>query len=113
MMMGPGMGPGRWAVAMCDPRAAGLVDWRMERIERAIQPTDAQRDALNELKSCIDQGGREDSECVSTAISGDGNSTARVHGEASRDDVGGGQDRTTRFRCPLCVAHQRAKVGAR
>jgi hypothetical protein len=36
---------------MCDPRAAGLVEWRMERIERAIQPTEAQRGALNELKA--------------------------------------------------------------
>ena len=51
-MMGPGMmgrgGMGGIA-AMCDPRAAGLAEWRMERIERLISPNEAQRAALNEL----------------------------------------------------------------
>ena len=46
MMMGPGMGG---IAAMCDPRAAGLAEWRMERIERLISPNEAQRAALNEL----------------------------------------------------------------
>ena len=59
MMMGPGMmgggGPGfmrggSWG-AMCDPRAAGMAEWRMERIERLITPTDAQRAALNDLRT--------------------------------------------------------------
>ncbi len=54
MMMGPGMmgrgGMGGIA-AMCDPRAAGLAKWRMERIERLISPTEAQRAALNELRT--------------------------------------------------------------
>ena len=36
MMMGPGMmGMGGMA-AMCDPRGAGLAEWRMERIERLV-----------------------------------------------------------------------------
>ena len=51
MMMGPGMGSGRMGRGMCDPRAAGLAEWRIERIERAIQPTDAQRDALSQLRA--------------------------------------------------------------
>lgn len=47
MMMGPGMmGAGR-----CGPRASGLAEWRVERIERTVRPTDAQRGALNELKA--------------------------------------------------------------
>lgn len=58
MMMGPGMmgrgGPGfmggNWG-GMCDPRAAGMAEWRMERIERLITPTDAQRAALNDLRT--------------------------------------------------------------
>ena len=57
MMMGPGMmgwggrgGMGGMA-AMCDPRAAGLAEWRMERIERLVNPTEAQRAALNELRT--------------------------------------------------------------
>jgi len=53
MMMGPGMmGGGRGGMGMlCDPRAAGLAEWRMERIERIVQPTEAQRAALNDLKA--------------------------------------------------------------
>jgi hypothetical protein len=58
MMMGPGMmgrgGPGmmggNWG-AMCDPRAAGMAEWRMERIEKVVQPTEAQRAALNDLRT--------------------------------------------------------------
>ena len=55
MMMGPGMmgwGAGGSGMGMlCDPRAAGLAEWRMERIEQAVQPTEAQRAALNALKA--------------------------------------------------------------
>lgn len=51
MMMGPGMmGAGGFGF-MCNPRAAGLAEWRMERIEAAVRPTDAQRAALNELRT--------------------------------------------------------------
>ncbi len=52
MMMGPGMMS--WPLmgrAMCDPRAAGLAEWRMERIEQRVRPTDAQRPALEALKA--------------------------------------------------------------
>ena len=55
MMMGPGMmgwgGNGAGMGAVCDPRGAGLAEWRMERIERLITPNDAQRAALNELRT--------------------------------------------------------------
>lgn len=53
MMMGPGMmGGGRGGRAgMCDPRAAGMAEWRMDRIERLIKPTDAQRTALEGLRA--------------------------------------------------------------
>ncbi len=54
MMMGPGMMGWRGAGGMtglCDPRAAGMAEWRMERIERLVKPTDAQRAALNELRT--------------------------------------------------------------
>jgi hypothetical protein len=52
MMMGPGMmGPGKMGPGMCDPRAAGLAEWRIDAIERAVKPTDAQRNALNDLKA--------------------------------------------------------------
>jgi hypothetical protein len=52
MMMGPNMmGPEMMGIGMCNPRAAGLAEWRVELIERAVRPTDAQRGALNELKT--------------------------------------------------------------
>jgi hypothetical protein len=50
-MMGPGMmGPGGFGF-MCNPRAAGLAEWRMDRIEAVVHPTEAQRTALNELRA--------------------------------------------------------------
>ena len=50
-MMGPGMmmGMGRGA-DLCGPRAAGLAEWRLDRIERAVKPTDAQKAKLTELR---------------------------------------------------------------
>ena len=52
MMMGPGMmGRSGFGAMMCGPRAAGMAEWRMERIESATRPTDAQRTALNELRT--------------------------------------------------------------
>ena len=54
MMMGPGMMGfgGRGGMGMlCDPRGAGLAEWRMQRIEEAVQPTEAQRAALNDLRA--------------------------------------------------------------
>jgi hypothetical protein len=51
MMLGPGVMGGMMSLAMCDPRAAGLAEWRIEIIERAVKPTDAQRSALDQLKT--------------------------------------------------------------
>ena len=53
MMMGPGMMQpvGMWGGDMCNPRSAGLAEWRIARIERAVRPTDAQRPKLDELKT--------------------------------------------------------------
>jgi hypothetical protein len=51
-MMGPGMmGWHSMGRALCDPRAAGLAEWRIEAIERAVRPTDAQRPLLDRLKT--------------------------------------------------------------
>lgn len=51
MMMGPGMMGNRGFGFMCNPRAAGFAEWRLQQIEQAVQPNEAQRVALNELKS--------------------------------------------------------------
>jgi LTXXQ motif family protein len=51
-MMGPGMmgGGGMWGGGMCNPRAAGLAEWRADRIESVVRPTDAQKPKLDELR---------------------------------------------------------------
>jgi len=51
MMMGPGMMGGGGFNFMCNPRAAGFAEWRVVRIEAAVRPTEAQRGALNELRT--------------------------------------------------------------
>ena len=56
-MMGPGtmMGPammGRHGFGrMCSPAAAGFAAWRIDRLERLIKPTDAQRSKFDEFKA--------------------------------------------------------------
>lgn len=53
MMMGPGMmgSGGMWGGGMCSPQGAGLAEWRIARIERAVTPTDAQKPKLDELRA--------------------------------------------------------------
>jgi len=54
MMMGPGMmggGGGRGMGWMCSPQGAGLAEWRMERIEERVKPTETQRKALDDLRT--------------------------------------------------------------
>jgi hypothetical protein len=50
-MMGPGMMDWRGSRGMCGPRAAGLAEWRIDRIARAVQPTNEQRTALDALRA--------------------------------------------------------------
>lgn len=49
MMLGSGMRGGFGG--MCDPRAAGLAEWRADQIERAVKLTEAQRSALDDLRA--------------------------------------------------------------
>jgi len=51
MMMGPGMMGAAGLGFMCNPRAAGFAEWRIEQIEGAVRPNEAQRAALNELRT--------------------------------------------------------------
>ncbi|MFN3655837.1 MAG: Spy/CpxP family protein refolding chaperone [Pseudolabrys sp.] len=50
MMMGPGMMGMSGFGGMCNPRSAGLAEWRMQRIEQIVKPTDAQKAALTALR---------------------------------------------------------------
>jgi LTXXQ motif family protein len=67
-MMGPGMMGERGFGFMCSPRAAGMAEWRMERIEAAVKPTDAQRAALDELKAASAKAAELMSGACTTAI---------------------------------------------
>lgn len=51
MMMGPGMMGGHGFGFFCNPRMAGFAEWRLQLIETAVKPNEAQKAALNELKS--------------------------------------------------------------
>lgn len=51
MMMGPAMMGRRSFNRMCHPSAAGFAQWRIDRIEQAIKPTDAQRAKFDEFKA--------------------------------------------------------------
>ena len=50
---GPGhmMGPGMHGRRMCSPRAAGFAEWRIDRLERALNLTDAQRPKFEDYKT--------------------------------------------------------------
>jgi hypothetical protein len=51
MMMGPGMMDRHEFGRLCSPRAAGFAEWRLDRLERVVKPTDAQRAKLEEFKT--------------------------------------------------------------
>ena len=50
-MMGPGMMDRQQFGRMCNPRSAGFAEWRLDRLERVVKPTDAQRDKFDEFKA--------------------------------------------------------------
>ena len=51
MMMGPGMIGGGAFGRMCSPAGAGFAEWRIDRLEQVIKPTEAQRPKFDELKT--------------------------------------------------------------
>jgi hypothetical protein len=50
-MMGPGMMDRGQFGRMCSPRSAGFAEWRLDRLERVVKPTDAQRAKFDEFKA--------------------------------------------------------------
>jgi hypothetical protein len=50
-MMGSWMTGGRGFGGICDPAAAGLAEWRTDRIAELVKLTDAQRARFDELKA--------------------------------------------------------------
>jgi hypothetical protein len=71
-LLGPGWGPGAMMGPggfgfMCNPRAVGFAEWRIDRIEAAVRPTEAQRAALNELRAASTKA----AETIATACPAD------------------------------------------
>ena len=90
MMMGPGMmgwgGPGGGQGGMmCNPRAAGLAEWKMERIEKVVKPNDSQRAALEILRTASAKA----AEMVTSACPQDfpASATARLEAMEKRMEV--------------------------
>ena len=66
-MMGPGMMDRQQFGRMCNPRLAGFAEWRIDRMERAVKPTDAQRAKFDEFKAASNKA----AETMRTACSTD------------------------------------------
>ncbi len=50
-MMGPGMMDRQLFGRMCNPRMAGFAEWRLDRMEQVIKPSEAQRAKFDEFKA--------------------------------------------------------------
>ena len=50
-MMGPGMMDRQLFGRMCGPRYSGFAEWRLERLEQVIKPTEAQRGKFDEFRA--------------------------------------------------------------
>ncbi len=50
-MMGPGMMDRQLFERMCSPRMVGFAEWRLDRLEQVIKPTEAQRAKFDEFKT--------------------------------------------------------------
>jgi hypothetical protein len=50
-MTGPGMMDRQLFGRMCSPRMAGFAEWRLDRMERVIKPTEAQCAKFDEFKA--------------------------------------------------------------
>jgi hypothetical protein len=63
MMMGPGMMSGRFSRgdhrALCNPRAAGFAEWRIARIERAVNLNETQKKAVEDLRAASNKAAEQ------------------------------------------------------
>ncbi len=110
MMMGPGMmgRGGMWGGDMCNPRAAGLAQWRIASIERAVRPTDAQRPKLDELKTASGKAAEIITAACPRENSHLGGGASRACGKAAQCDARSGEDRPAEVRGLLFGPDERA-----
>jgi hypothetical protein len=67
MMMGPGMMGGRGMSFMCNPRSAGMAEWRINQIEASVRPTETQKAKLSDLRTASTKA----AETLAAACAGD------------------------------------------
>ena len=67
-MMGPGMMDRQQFGRMCNPRSAGFAEWRLDRLERVVKPTDAQRAKFDEFKAASNKAAEAMRAACSTDI---------------------------------------------
>ena len=67
-MMGPGMMDRPQFGRMCNPRSAGFAEWRLDRLERVVKPTDAQRAKFDEFKAASNKAAETVRAACSTDI---------------------------------------------
>ena len=75
---GPGMTRYGRVDLICSPAAASFVGWRIDRLERSIKPTEAQRGKFDELKAASNKA----SEAMRVAFPTDAAATAPGRMEA-------------------------------
>ena len=102
-------GSGRRAAEVCSNQAPELTDWPIERISEVVQPTDAQRPVLDELRTAS-------AKAVDLLKSGcpkdlpeHPDRTARGDGEPAAGHACRGADRAPGARALLPVAQRRAE----
>ena len=68
MMMGPGMMDRSEFNRMCRPGAAGFAEWRIDRLQSILKPTDVQRAKFEEFKAASMEAGKTMRTACPTAI---------------------------------------------
>ena len=105
----PSGGSERRAAEVCSDSATDLTDWPIERISEVVQPTDAQRPALDELRAA-------NAKAIDILKAGcpkdlpeHSDRTAGGDGEPAAGHAAGGADRASGARPFLSVAQRRTE----
>jgi hypothetical protein len=67
-IMGPGIMNRSEFNRMCRPGAAGFAEWRIDRLESILKPTDVQRAKFNEFKAASNEAGNTMRTACPTAL---------------------------------------------
>jgi len=91
-MIGPAMMDRQLFGRMCGPRTAGLAEWRLDRLERVIKPTDAQRAKFDEFKAASNKAAEAMRAACPHRCSDDDGRSHGSHGETARSHAARGED---------------------